>query len=162
MLAQKLVDARKELAKIRAQLGDGGDGDSPNSGDEQVSQGHCFDSLSVLLPSLVMLLHHKACSCASPKSRLRHASGHVSLGAGQSSSLSVVTVGAPVAQQQVACVSALLASLHASTQAESMTSALTLKGTYDQVHQVLLEWQGKKAARLSKFEAHQARSSLAQ
>lgn len=41
------------------------------------------------------------------------------------------------------------------TQAEAMTCSLTLKGAHDQAQQVLLEWQSRKAARVSTFEAHQ-------
>ena len=36
-----------------------------------------------------------------------------------------------------------------------MTCSLTLKGAHDQAQQVLLEWQSRKAARVSTFEAHQ-------
>ena len=42
-------------------------------------------------------------------------------------------------------------------QAELMTCSSTIKGAHDQAHQVLLEWQSRKAARLSKFEASQVK-----
>ncbi|KAF5829368.1 microtubule associated protein-domain-containing protein [Dunaliella salina] len=71
VLMQKLNDARKEVAKIKAQLGDG---EGPSTGEEQ---------------------------------------------------------------------------------AEAMTCATTLKGACDQANHVLLEWQTRKASRLSKYEAHQ-------
>jgi hypothetical protein len=40
-------------------------------------------------------------------------------------------------------------------QAEALTCSTTLKGAHDQAMQVLLEWQSRKAARVSRFEANQ-------